>query len=343
MLSSILKFLNRHLTKKEKNYYLLFFRKGLHYVERFRAYDFVMQRLIRSTINKYGGYPKEIVFPLTYQCNSDCIMCPLGKVREGEKGKPKIMPMGLFKKIIADIDPKRVKLLIFTGGEPLLDPYLFEKIKIAKETMPDVPVSLFTNGSLLHKQNNIERLFDYPLKAITVSFDGVTEDVYEGIRRNLSFKQLKENVNQLYAAKKRLNSQTKIVLSFLSLKDNEDTYLEMIEQLSGSADNVIINKPHNFGGLLKIDEDEVFKSYKRYPCTYLWLRMSIKPDGMVSVCGFDYKVKYKAGDLNINTINEVWNSEEFIKARKQHLDGNFDAYDMCKDCTSHILWWSHII
>jgi radical SAM protein with 4Fe4S-binding SPASM domain len=315
--------------------------KGFYYFERFRIYDQIYRKVIKHKIERSPDHPIELAFTLTSLCNSDCIMCPVRRFREIEKSDVKFMSMELYERIIADAGSLKINRIILSGGEPLLDPHLTERIEIARKYLPDAELSLFTNGTLLHKRNNISNLLKGSLDSITVSFDGVTAAEYEAVRKQLSFNQLIRNVKLLYQTKKELNSKVLIRLSLLTLKANERSHGAFLKRMKGSADVLDINKAHNFGGTISFEEKNIYNSFKRYPCCFLFHRITVKPDGLVSMCSYDYEKKYIVGDLNLQSIKTIWNHDLYRQARQLHLEENFESIDICKNCTSEILWWKY--
>ena len=67
------------------------------------------------------------------------------------------------------------------------------------------------------------------------------------------------------------------------------------------------------------------------PCCYLMSTMTIAWDGRVALCFQDADVNEPMGDLNRQTIHEVWRST--LRDKKlEHIAGNFNG--LCSKCTS---------
>lgn len=312
--------------------------KILYFLENFVLYEVLYRKYIEYRAKQAAPNPAQLVFMVTNLCNANCIMCPHKKFREMNYDAVKIMPMELYKKTLRDAKDF-VKQIIFTGGEPLLDPNIFERIWYAKGIAPQATLLFFTNGTLLHKNNNIQKLLQSPLDSITVSLDATTREDYENVRLQLSYQQLINNVKNLYSKKCQSGAKQLIRFSILALKANEKSHQVFFKEMKDFADVLELNNPHNFAGLVDVEVKYAYISKKRFPCYYLWSRMTIPPDGMISICGYDFVKGHIVGSLYDKTVMEIWNAETFKSVRDFHLQGKYDNIKMCKKCTAHVVWW----
>ena len=60
--------------------------------------------------------------------------------------------------------------------------------------------------------------------------------------------------------------------------------------------------------------------------------MHILADGDVVFCCQDWKHQYVVGNLNKNSIIEIWNSKEYNSLRKHLYDKKLVAPDLCCNC-----------
>lgn len=132
---------------------------------------------------------KGLTVLLTNQCNFECIHCFYGSA----SCKPKMLAFNeeyctFFESYIKD----GLKWVCFTGGEPLLNPQFIDFINHASKY--DVNISVMTNGSLIN--NEMVELFKKNNVSVQVSLDG-TEEVYEKIRKNASYRKTIEGIKKL--------------------------------------------------------------------------------------------------------------------------------------------------
>lgn len=65
-------------------------------------------------------------------------------------------------------------------------------------------------------------------------------------------------------------------------------------------------------------------------CAVPWMHLAFEPSGKVIPCCLTSTYEYFAGDLNTQTIEEIWNSDNMKSLRKQMIDGEEPA--ICSKC-----------
>jgi molybdenum cofactor biosynthesis enzyme MoaA len=84
----------------------------------------------------------------------------------------------------------------------------------------------------------------------------------------------------------------------------------------------------NWGGY-KHDPIEVDIPKDKHFCHHL-KNMYVLWDGRVCLCCMDYDGRVILGDLNKQTVKEVWDNSKWI--RDKQLEGKYDELELCKDC-----------
>ena len=85
------------------------------------------------------------------------------------------------------------------------------------------------------------------------------------------------------------------------------------------------NELDNYNG---IENDKTFIK----PCISPFSTLEILHDGTVPLCGCDYKPTVVLGNVNNNSLLEIWNSEKFEKIRNDHAKGNRNNISICAGC-----------
>ena len=67
-------------------------------------------------------------------------------------------------------------------------------------------------------------------------------------------------------------------------------------------------------------------------CAVPWMHLNFEPNGKVIPCCMTSTFNYFAGDLNTQTIEQIWNSDNMKKLRKQMMDG--EEPEICVKCFS---------
>lgn len=259
-------------------------------------------------------------------------MCP----REKMKRPVGYMDLALFKRLIDECSQwdslEEVHLHGF--GEPLIDPYLTERVRYAKEKgIRDTYV--VTNASLLTSEVS-ERLICAGLDRIKVSFYGATKEAYEVIHRGLTFEVVKDNVRDLFDVRRRLDrSNPRICLQFLPQSANsheegifKDTWQDIIDLSRG--DRLSQAQLHNYAtGRVY---NPVNKKARRTSCGLPFETMHILWNGDVAPCCYDYNGCLVLGNVVAAGLREVWNNKAFQHLRKVHRNRTFSRVPLCDGC-----------
>ena len=107
-------------------------------------------------IKKVKDLPREIMIEVESRCNFNCKFC-FNKNSFAKQGRDiKTFTTSQVKKIINTIAKAEVKIVRFTGGEPLLRKDIFELMEYAKSK--GLKVRLNTNGSLINNKGVVKKL-----------------------------------------------------------------------------------------------------------------------------------------------------------------------------------------
>jgi MoaA/NifB/PqqE/SkfB family radical SAM enzyme len=184
-------------------------------------------------------------------------------------------------------------------------------------------------------------LLDSGLDFLGVSIDGDNKEEYESIRIGADFDEVVSNIRTFLEMKKE-RGQAKPYVSFqmIKLRDNPRQFIdpEFIASFDGlPVDEFSFRNPHDWRGE-KQGEIAVSKGEKYYPCQVFWSAMSIAWDGRAVGCSADLNGCQIFGDLNQQTIMEVWNGEEMRRHRRLLKEKRYEELPLCADC--HGLWYN---
>lgn len=295
---------------------------------------------------KYGfknereeSFPSMIIMDITKVCNAECIHCPHSKVKNDPRFKngPIYMSWEVFTKITDQVAQFPDTNFRFScHGEPLLHPDFIKMIKYTKNKGLKL-VSVNTNGSLLKKDLS-EKILDLGIDLIEVSLDAFNKETYNSIRRKLNYDTVISNLHNLVDLRNKKNSPTKIFVSIIDQPEVKDELKEFTTYWENLVDKVITRIYFSINNLVDSSKVTFKPNYDRYPCPFLWKRITVNIEGYIKYCledWFDEKIiEY---DLN-EPIHKIWTSEKYNKIRKLHLEGKFNELEFCGKCED---WWVH--
>jgi radical SAM protein with 4Fe4S-binding SPASM domain len=289
-------------------------------------------QLKQGRLDDAGDFPKVILIDTVSFCNLRCSMC----VHKEMKRKKGIMPWDLFTKIIDEIaeTDKNIRVWMVFFGEALIlkrrKPTIFDMIAYAKSKgLTDVVLN--SNANLLDEYS-ARGLIDSALDAIYIGLDAFKPETYSRIRVGGNYKRTVNNVINLINLKKSLNSKKpEVFAQFVEMDINKDEKEDFIEFWNKQGAIVKIRPKVSWAGLIDAP-NLVLGNKDRWPCYWAMQTMSITDTGKVVTCAVDLDAKFVAGDVNKQSLKEIWN-RKLRELRHLHILKRFeDLPENCRDC-----------
>lgn len=259
----------------------------------------------------------QIQFEGSTQCNANCVFCP-----RSDMTRPKgTMSDDLFHKIIREGKEMGVKSFIpFLNGEPFANPKIFDWLDFMEKE--GVSTCIFTNAGLLDKEK-IDRLVKYSnIDKVVCSFNGATEETYKKIMRGPDYKKTKENIEYLIDS-----APFNVIVSMVVVNDDIHENKQFRKMWGRHATSVPFI---NWAGS-KHDPTEKIGPQKA--CNQVLGQMNILWDGRVCLCCMDFDGKVILGDVNRQSLQEIWKNARSI--REKHRQKNFNM-PLCVDCNKNV-------
>ena len=256
------------------------------------------------------NFPKVIRIESAGRCNFGCTHCPVGI----HKNTRPIMTIGVFRQIFDRLPSIPNVLVLYHGGEPLLNPDLESLVAYAKNA--GVKRVVFnTNASLLTVDRAV-RLANAGLDEMRVSFDGSSPEENDKIRRGSNFYKHAPIVKQ---AAQLLN-----VVIYNIKFDGEPSPAIYLTEYFGNTVKYRTDLARVWAHEDKESQPTTGATY----CTELSEKMSILSNGDAVTCCEDLMGDYIYGNVLEETPLDVWN-------KMQTLRDNFEKKDypeLCKHC-----------
>lgn len=274
-----------------------------------------------------SDYPLLVDIEMSSICNLNCPMCYTISEEFSKKVNVKRMDYDLFIKIIDEIGGKVPAIRLSLRGEATLHPKFAEAIKYAKEKGIK-EVSTLTHGGKL-KLDYFKKLVDAGLDWITISVDGV-EKTYEDIRGPLKFDDLLQKIKDIKNYKDEHNIHRPVIKVqgiWPAIKENPQKYYDMFEPY---VDLVAFNPLIDYLGN---DMNQDIKYVKNFSCPQQYQRLVIGADGLVMKCSNDEENDEVIGDINKQTVHEVWHGKKMQAVREMHNQHmGFLNSPVCRKC-----------
>ena len=296
------------------------------------------------------GRPYSITIDPTNYCNLRCPLCPTGNGMLGHARQ--MLALDDFKRLVDQVSEHALEISLMNWGEPLLNPQLFEMIEYCHSKR--LSVSLSTNLNRL-KPQDVDRLLTSGLDYMTVSLDGMTQDVYQVYRVGGKLDIVLANLQTLLGRRRELGLKSPwIRWQFIIMKHNEHQVEEVrrlaqdmnVDELTfipvglplalptrdkmALAQEWFATLPQN----RQWDPSQPPKVLRGGRCPYLYRSMTINPDGGVSPCCIVYGAEAQDyGNLLREGLTGIWNNAHYTSARLvQTGQGEGTTHTICHGC-----------
>jgi len=163
-------------------------------------------------------------------------------------------------------------------------------------------VKLTTNATRL-SEKLIHTILGTGVNLVVFSVDASTPDFYEQIRVRGKFDVVHKNIKMSHEIRQKYdpNCQTVSRISAVKFREDQDPeafcsfWQDLVDEVG------MKNVATRWDTYNNAPASKAMK-----PCAYLWERLYIWQDGLVSPCDADYKSELSAGNIAESTIKDVW-------------------------------------
>ena len=303
-------------------------------------FSYLLSRLTGSVV--LWGKPYALSVESSGSCQLKCPECPLGS---GQNAARKYMSQELYTRIISECKPHCMVLSMYFQGEAFLNPNIFSFISKAKKARI---YSILSTNANFSSSDWAEKVVKSGLNELIISLDGMSENTYQMYRKGGSLKLVMNNLEQLSEAlKKNKKPGMKVKIQFLIMKHNEHEIPEvkaLAKKLKFrlSLKSVQIQNPQSDVHLLpgnrkyrrykKTDNGFVLMNPLKNHCKRIFYNPVITSEGEVRPCCFDKAGEFPMGNINRDSFDKIWRSENYRSFRKRIFSERKNT-DICRNCT----------
>ncbi len=278
-------------------------------------------------------------------CNFGCSFCPCNNSSYMRKERFQMMSLDLFKKIVDDMCTfeEQVKVVdLWAWGEPFMNKKLPDMIQYLSQKKACREVRTCTNGSFLGPALN-QRLVESGLGMIRISISALDAKGYaDTCNVNIDYDKYVGNIKDLF--EKTRGSKTKVSIKAVELAVNTEAKINaFFDTFAPISDYVfiedIVDAFPGYGGLKKPDNTKVkFRKWNSYSnrgnnvCAKPLVQMAIHSNGAVSACCNDWKFKTAYGNVNTDSLKDLWLSQHLNKFRLLHMEKDRKEIPYCNIC-----------
>lgn len=203
-------------------------------------------------------------------------------------------------------------------GDPLLDKNMHTYVKILHDR------GFYSYFSCNPANINLERTYqmlDAGLDYIKYSIESVDDTVHKTIRGEQSnFSESYKKIQEVLDYKHRNNLQTTVVITMLDLNrtNQQEDYEKLMHAFEGMDVYIYLKSEDcqwyrkDFHGTKSIHWSEI--------CKHPWMTMTVKSNGEATMCMEDFNNEIVLGDVNRDSLKEIWNGERYMQFRRDHIE-----------------------
>lgn len=237
----------------------------------------------------------QIMLETINRCNGHCAFCPANV--NDEKRPFKLMSEELLNKIAEEL--KKINfngnIYLNVNNEPFIDVRILDIATMLRKTIPNAKIKMITNGTLL----SVDKMKD------------IAKCIDELVINNYSYEyELADNLQEIYRYVKSHEKEfakTDIVIA-----------RRYVEEVLATRAGAAPNKPRK---TMKLNS----------PCIYPFTDLVIFPDGEVGLCCNDCFENTHMGNVNNESLIDVWNCQKYKVVRESMKKGR-EAFPFCKEC-----------
>lgn len=261
----------------------------------------------------YIDQPHEVSVETFAFCNAVCTFCPYPTIeRKGLR-----MDQGLINRLIDEMAAFELPFYFspFKVNEPLLDTRLFDICHQVTDNTAAL-LRIFSNGSALTLKN-AEKIYNLDrVVHLWISLNEYRPDAYRDLM-NLDFERVAGNLDALHET----DFDIPVVLSTVGYPNQG--FVDYCAERWPDFQTLVIR---NGGWLGYTDPD--FDEVPDMGCQR-WFELSIMANGIVSLCCMDGEGRFKIGDVNKQTLLEVYQT-----TRDRRLGMSRREVYPCNTCTN---------
>jgi MoaA/NifB/PqqE/SkfB family radical SAM enzyme len=302
------------------------------------------QRIARRNKGSLQDFPPILQLQTKTGCNASCVYCPQRKIRG--MFPDSTLSEELFRSIVDQCvdEPNLHGIGFVLHNEPLTDPTLFDKISYFRRRVKSKALTfLVTNGTLL-TPDVAERLLKSGLDVLHISCNGFGKEAFEAVNREKSWKDFMNNLDSFF---EQDLSKTAVMMSFVRSNVYRLELEYAIRYWRSRGIRSFVHGINNRAGLVDdyeryarpMDREKMGVKLRKMAvknllgcCPYPFLQMSILATGECLICTHDWGRHKIIGDLNKNSIRDVWNGPVMREIRLKHIGGEEKTIPSCRNC-----------
>jgi Iron-sulfur cluster-binding domain/Radical SAM superfamily len=243
------------------------------------------------------------------------------------------MTRARFAKLLEDLSGFDDMLLTVGGwGDPLAHPELIEFLKLAREK-GIYGLHLDTPGTLLDEAKSRE-LLSCDLDVISLRLGANSLESYKALTGRDDFDKVVANIEKLI----ELRDASGKAWPFISVEaekrvEVEGELIDFWDRWSEKGAWPMIRPFSSYCGQCEDRATVHLTLAERVGCRRLMKEMVVLADGAVPLCRMDFRAAEPVGNIDEQSVEELWSSGRIAELRLEQQGRKFDGFKLCPNCS----------
>ena len=275
----------------------------------------------------YAERPRYIQLETVTKCNAECPFCPQHEIVRS----PARMPEATWKKIVDDTRGWGVTYRPFLTNEPFVDKRQAEITRYIKENDPTARVEYNTNGELMTEDLG-RALLEAGVDIVRFSIDGFSPETYEPSRVGIPYAKVLERTTRFLEIWDAEGWRDKVFTEVRMIEVPENRHeIDAYRAYWGPrCTEVLVTRLYQWPWTGQKREDVVLK-----PCLKILDEMFFYSDGDATVCCWDVHGRAVIGNVNRQSVQDIWEGHAAACVREVLDDGRRDLLTLCSRCNAY--------
>lgn len=221
-------------------------------------------------------------------------------------------------------------LILHGYGEPFLDKYLIKRLNSCKKR--GIP-TYFSCTPATMTIEKAEKAMEAGLTVLKFSLDAMDEEKIKSIRgKRATYNESIEKIHKLLEIKKKRGFKTILVPCMIAINNDEQDKKMHQSFMDFWKDKDVFAYVKSQDNRWLFEQDKKLENNSHYVkqyCEYPWTSSTIMAEGNVVPCTQISNNEIVLGNVNKNSLKEIWNGKNYQDLRKMHVTGNFPKGHKC--------------
>ena len=222
-------------------------------------------------------------------------------------------------------------LILHGFGEPFLDKYLIKRIKLCKEK--NIPTYFSCTPATMTVDKAVQAM-EAGLSVLKFSLDAMDDESIKSIRgKKANYFESIDKIHELIKIKKERGFDTLLVPCMIVFNDDEKTkklHRNFLNFWKGKDVYAYVKSQDNRWLFEKNKNLENKSHYATQYCEFPWTSVTIMAEGNVVPCTQISNNEIVLGNVNENSLEEIWNGKKYQELRNMHITGKFPKGHKCQ-------------